>query len=167
MNRMTVQARFPGMRGPATASMERSGTPRLAAAWTLLALRVLTAAGLAIDAYVHADLAGTYDPVRHSISQGTLFRIEAGAAAFAALLIVVTAHRAAWVVAFLVAASSLGAILLYRYVDVGTLGPLPNMYEPVWFPKKSLAAVAEAVATAAALAGFVVASAVAHRPRHA
>jgi hypothetical protein len=128
---------------------------------------VLTAAGLAIDAYIHADLAGTYDPVRHSISQGTLFRIEAGAAAFAALLIVVTAHRAAWVVAFLVAAGGLGAILLYRYVDVGTLGPLPNIYEPIWFPKKSFAAIAEGVATAAASAGFVMAAAVAHRPRHA
>jgi len=147
--------------------MTRSGTPRLAAAWTLLALRVLTAAGLAIDAYIHADLAGAYDPVRHSISQGTLFRIEAGAAAFAALLIVVTAHRAAWAVAFLVAASSFGAIVLYRYVDVGTLGPLPNMYEPIWFTEKWVAAVAEAVATVTALAGFVVAVRAAHRPQHA
>ena len=147
--------------------MARSGMPRLAAAWTLLALRILTAAGLAIDAYVHADLAGAYDPVRHSISQGTLFRIEAGAAAFAALLIVVTAHRAAWAVAFLVAASSFGAIVLYRYVDVGTLGPLPNMYEPIWFTEKWVAAVAEAVATVTALAGFVVAVRAAHRPQHA
>ena len=147
--------------------MARSGTPRLAAAWTLLALRVLTAAGLAIDAYVHADLAGAYDPVRHSISQGTLFRIEAGLAAFAALLIVVTAHRAAWAVAFLVAAGGLAAVLLYRYVDVGTLGPLPNMYEPIWFAKKTFSAVAEAVAAAAALAGLVIAFAVAHKPQHA
>lgn len=147
--------------------MTRSGTPRLAAAWTLLALRVLTAAGLAIDAYVHADLAEAYDPVRHSISQGTLFRIEAGAAAFAALLIVVTGHRVAWAVAFVVAASGFGAIMLYRYVDVGTLGPLPNMYEPIWFPEKSYSAIAEGVATVTALAGFVMATAVAHRPRHA
>lgn len=154
------------MRGLATASRERSGTPRLAAVWTLLALRVLTAAGLALDAYIHADLAGTYDPVRHTISQGTLFRIEAGAAAFAALLIVVTAQRAAWAVAFLVAASALGAILLYRYVNVGNLGPLPNMYEPIWFPKKTTAAVAEGVATVTALAGLVLAVRFAHKPRH-
>jgi len=139
----------------------------LAAAWILVALRVLTAAGLAVDAYIHADLAGDYDPVRNSISQGTLFRIEAGAAAFAALLILVTAHRAAWAVAFLVAASALGAILLYRYVNVGNLGPLPNMYEPIWFAKKSTAAAAEAVATAAALAGLVLASMRARKPRHA
>lgn len=138
----------------------------LAAAWTPLALRVLTAAGLAVDAYIHADLAGAYDPVRNSISQGTLFRIEAGAAAFAALLILVTAHRAAWALAFLTAASALGAILLYRYVNVGNLGPLPNMYEPVWFAKKSTAAVAEAAATAAALAGLVLVSMRAHKPHH-
>lgn len=137
-----------------------------AAAWMLLPLRVLTAAGLAVDAYIHADLAGAYDPVRNSISQGTLFRIEAGAAAFAALLILVTARRAAWAVAFLVAASALGAILLYRYVNVGNLGPLPNMYEPIWFAKKSTAAVAEAVATAAALAGLVLVSMRTHKPRH-
>lgn len=117
-------------------------------------LRVLTAAGLAIDAYVHADLASTYDPVRHSISQGDLFRIEAAASALAALLILLTAHRAAWAFAFLVAASGLGAILLYRYVDVGTLGPLPNMFEPLWFPEKTTTAIAEACATATALAGL-------------
>jgi len=80
---------------------------------------------------------------------------------------VVTAHRAAWAVAFLVAASSFGAIVLYRYVDVGTLGPLPNMYEPIWFTEKWVAAVAEAVATVTALAGFVVAVRAAHRPQHA
>ena len=118
-------------------------------------LRVLTAAGLAVDAYVHADLAATYDPVRKSISQGDLFRIEAGASALAAVLILLTAHRAAWAFAFLVAASGLGAILLYRYVDVGTLGPLPNMYEPLWYPRKTAATIAEAVATVTALAGFV------------
>lgn len=118
-------------------------------------LRVLTAAGLAIDAYVHADLASTYDPVRHSISQGDLFRIEAAASALAALLILVSAHRAVWAFAFLVAASGLGAILLYRYIDVGTLGPLPNMYEPLWYPKKTTAAIAEGVATVTALAGLV------------
>lgn len=117
-------------------------------------LRVLTAAGLAIDAYVHADLASTYDPVRHTVSQGDLFRIEAAVAALAALLILLSAHRAVWAFAFLVAASGLGALLLYRYVDVGTLGPLPNMYEPLWFPKKSTTAIAEGCATLTALAGL-------------
>jgi len=41
----------------------------------------------------------------------------------------------------------LGAVLLYRYVNVPMLGPFPAMYEPVWFPE----AVAALVAGAAAL----------------
>jgi hypothetical protein len=44
-------------------------------------------------------------------------------------------------------AQRLGAVLLYRYVNVPMLGPFPAMYEPVWFPE----AVAALVAGAAAL----------------
>ncbi|GAA2740281.1 hypothetical protein [Kitasatospora cinereorecta] len=119
-------------------------------------LRLLTAAGLAVDAYVHADLAGRYDLVGGDISQGTLFRLEAAVASFAALLILLIANRITWAIAFLVAASALGAILLYFYVDVGRIGPLPNMYEPLWYSQKTTATVAEGVAAAAALTGLVV-----------
>jgi hypothetical protein len=31
-----------------------------------------------------------------------------------------------------VGASALAAVLLYRYVDLGPLGPLPDMYENTW-----------------------------------
>ncbi|MBS2962903.1 hypothetical protein KGA66_07605 [Actinocrinis puniceicyclus] len=117
--------------------------------------RVVTAAGLAVDAYVHADLASVYDPVRAGISQGDLFRVEAAASALAALLVLLSARPLVWAFAFLVAASGLGALLLYRYVDVGALGPLPNMYEPLWFTKKTATAVAEALAAVTALAGLV------------
>jgi hypothetical protein len=127
---------------------------RSVAAWVL---RVLTAAGLAVDAYVHADLAGQYDPIRHSISEGALFRIEAGAAALAALLILISAGRLVWALAFAVAAGGLFALVLYRYVNVGQFGPLPNMYEPIWYTEKSNAAIAEAAAVATALAGFILA----------
>jgi hypothetical protein len=117
----------------------------------LLVLRLIAAAGLAVDAYVHADLASAYDGIQATISQGTLFRIEAGAASLAALLVLATGRRATFALAALVAASALGAIMLYRYVDVGALGPLPNMYEPVWFAEKITAAIAEAVALIAAI----------------
>jgi plastocyanin len=113
------------------------------------------AVGLAVDAYVHADLAPAYDGIRASISQGDLFRIEAGLAAGAALIVLVVGRRTGFGLAFAVAASALGALLLYRYVDVGRLGPLPNMYEPSWFAEKTIAAVAEAAAAAAALAGLL------------
>jgi len=89
-------------------------------------LRLVTAAGLAIDAYVHADLANTYDPVAGTISQGTLFRIEAGVSSFAALVVIVTGFRLAYAFAFMVAASALGGILLYRYVNVGAMASLPS-----------------------------------------
>lgn len=124
----------------------------------LWALRLLTAAGLAVDAYVHADLAATYDPVTRTISQGDLFRIEAGAAALAAVLLVLFGTRPlVWAYALLVAAAGLAAVLLYHYVDVGTVGPLPNMYEPAWYPEKTASAVAEAAATLTAAAGLLLA----------
>ncbi|MEV2212371.1 hypothetical protein AB0H86_13090 [Streptomyces sp. NPDC050997] len=131
-------------------------TPALSACLWLL--RLLTAAGLAVDAYVHADLAATYDQVNRTIGQGDLFRVEAGAAALAALLLVVLGTRPlVWAYALLVAAAGLGAVLLYRYVDVGTLGPLPDMYDPLWYPEKTASALAEATATFTAAAGLFLA----------
>lgn len=120
-----------------------------------LLLRVLAAAGLAVDGYVHFDLATTYDAVGSTLTQGTLFRVQAGAAVLAALLILLirrTPIGRIWVyaVVFLVAASALVPVLLYTYVDVGSLGPLPNMYEPAWYPDKTLSAIGEAVAIVAA-----------------
>jgi plastocyanin len=108
-----------------------------------------------VDAYVHADLAPAYDGIHASISQGTLFRIEAAVAAAAALIVLAAARRAGYGLAFLVAASALGALLLYRYVDVGRLGTLPNMYEPSWFPEKTTAAVAEGAAALLAAGGLI------------
>jgi hypothetical protein len=48
--------------------------------------------------------------------------------------------------------------VLYTYVDVGPLGPLPDLYEPTWaVAGKSASAVAEGIATFLAIIGFVVA----------
>lgn len=128
--------------------------------WRLadVALRLLTAAGLAIDAYVHAHLAGDFDAIGRTLSQGVLFRVEAGVASLLVLLVLFAPwRRAVYAAVLVVAASALGAVLLYRYVNVGALGPLPNMYEPIWYFQKSLSAVGEAVALAGGLAGFAVA----------
>jgi hypothetical protein len=55
-----------------------------------------------------------------------------------------------------VAASALAAVLLYRYVDVGSLGPLPDMYENTWqVPGKLLSAYAEAAAIGLASLGLL------------
>ena len=115
--------------------------------------------GLGIDASVHARLAGQYDANRQGgLSQGDLFRAEAVVAAVLALLVLLVLLRRASVtglvvaaLALVVAASALGAVLLSASRDVGALGPLPDMYEPFWFPDKTLSAVAEGVAAAASL----------------
>lgn len=118
-----------------------------------LALRVVTAAGLACQSFVHFDLASTYDPVRSDlVSQGDLFRVEAAAAALAALLVLVVWRWWAGLFAAAVAGGGLGAVLLYRYIDVGAVLGLPTMYEPVWYREKTWSAVAEGVAALAALA---------------
>ncbi|MFI1302582.1 hypothetical protein [Streptomyces sioyaensis] len=111
--------------------------------------RVLAAAGLAVDAAVHARLAAQYDAVTATIGQGTLFRVEAVLAALAALLVLVWRRPAADLFAWLVATGGLALLLLYTYVDVGTLGPVPNMYEPAWIRDKKIAALAQAVAVLA------------------
>ncbi|MGH3782235.1 MAG: hypothetical protein ACRDRO_16875 [Pseudonocardiaceae bacterium] len=115
-------------------------------------VRVVVAAGLSYDAYAHLDLAASFDANRALISQGMLFRAEAVAAVLAAVLVLFIRHRAAVLFAVLVAGSALGAILLYRYVDIGAIGPLPDMYEPSWYPEKTLSAIAEVAAVVAAAA---------------
>jgi hypothetical protein len=118
-------------------------------------LRLLVAAGLVVDAVVHLQLAGRYDPNGNTISQGDVFRIESSVALLVAVIVLLAPwKRIAYLVAFLVAASAFGAVMLYRYDNVGSIGPLPNMYEPVWFTKKTVTAYAEAGAAVVALAGL-------------
>ncbi len=121
-----------------------------AGTWTSparLALRGLIALALVIDAVVHLHLASGYQLSAPSgIGGGNLFRLQSVFALAAAAFVVVRGDRASYAAAFLVALSALGAVLLYRYVDVPALGPLPAMYEPVWFPEKTLTTVAEALA---------------------
>jgi len=163
----------PDVPGPGASTAARSSTRRGAArrstamAGVLWLLRLVTAAALAVDAYIHADLAPSYDFTHASISQGTLFRVEAGAAALAALLLIVAGRRPlVWAFAFLVAAAGIAAVLLYRYIDVGAFGPLPDMYEPLWYAEKTRSAFAEAIGAATALAGFLLACRMTVRSRH-
>lgn len=122
--------------------------------WVWVA-RLLAAAGLAVDAYVHADLAGQYDGIKATFSQGDLFRIEAALSALAALLVLLWPRLPADVFGWLVAAGGFALLVVYRYVDVGELGPVPNMYEPIWFTEKRVVAVAQLVTVVAA--GFLIA----------
>ncbi|MCX5327518.1 hypothetical protein [Streptomyces sp. NBC_00120] len=111
------------------------------------AARILAAAGLAVNAYVHADLASRYDPVSAAIGQGSLFRIEAALAALAAVLVLFWRRSLGDVFAWLTAAGGLAALLVYRYV--GAFGPLPNMDEPLWYAEKDLAVISQVVTVVA------------------
>jgi hypothetical protein len=118
------------------------------------ALIVVVVVGLAVDAYVHFHLASAFKNNKTStLSEADLFRAEAVAAIIAAVALLLRPRRYTAAFAFLVAASGVVAVLVYRYVDVGAIGPLPNMYDPYWEPvEKALSAVAEAAAALAALA---------------
>jgi hypothetical protein len=114
---------------------------------------------LAIDAYIHADLAREYSlNSSGGLSQGDLFKIEAALASLAALLILLSARRIVWAFAFVVAASALAAVMIYANFDIGAIGPVPDMYEPLWYPEKRLAAIFEAVAAVTSAVGFFVAA---------
>jgi hypothetical protein len=120
-----------------------------------MTLRFLIVVGLAIDAYVHITLADVYDAVGSAITQGALFRGAAALALLSALLVIALPGRSTYLLALVVAGSALAAVLLYRYVDVGPLGFLPNMYEPGWYSAKTLSAAGEATAALAAAAALL------------
>jgi hypothetical protein len=118
-----------------------------------IVLIVIVVAGLGIDAYTHWHLADDYDPVKTStLSQGDLFRAESVVAILVGLLLIVRPRRWTAAVAAIVSGSALAAVLLYRYVDVGQIGPIPSMYEATWYTEKTVSAIGEAAAFLASLA---------------
>ena len=86
------------------------------------------------------------------ISEGDLFRIEGALAIVAAAALLIRPRWYTALLAFVVSIGGVGAVLLYTYVDVGAVGPLPDMYEPVWFPEKTWSAWGEGIGALAALA---------------
>jgi hypothetical protein len=74
------------------------------------------------------------------------------------------AVRACYLAGLAVAGSPLAVMLVSRYVDLGRIGPFPDLYDPVWFPEKLLAAFAEGAAFVTALAGVVITGLAARRP---
>lgn len=124
------------------------------------AIQVLTAGALAVDAYVHFVNAGLYDSgMGDVITEGNLFRAQAAAATILAAAVLLRPAIITWMAALAVAASAFGAVVLYRYVNVGPLGPIPNLYEPTWAPSgKLLSAYAEAAALLLAAGGLLIIS---------
>lgn len=120
--------------------------------WLIWAFCLVVAAGLGVDAYVHLHIASSYAMVKTSfISQATLFRIEGVSAILAAVVLLVRPHWLTALFALLVSGGGVAAVLLYTNTDPGKIGPLPDMYEPVWFPEKTNSLIGEAVAAGVAL----------------
>ena len=118
-------------------------------------LRGVGAAALAVSAYVHVDLAAGPLVADGQITLAGLFVGQAVAASLCALWVLARGSRPAWLVSGLLALASVGALVLSVYVLVPSIGPLPAMYEPFWYPAKVLAAGAAAVAALAALAALL------------
>jgi hypothetical protein len=125
---------------------------------TEIALIAVVVVGLGIDAFVHFHYASAFAHVKTStISESTIFRIDASVAIVAALALILRPRRYSAAFAFLIAAAGTVAVTLYRYVNVGKIGPIPNMYDPYWQPfGKALSAIGEIAAALAAATLFVI-----------
>lgn len=107
-------------------------------------LRVLSAVALAISGYVHLHLAHRYG-YPGTITGTQMFLAQGVTALVLAAAVLVTGNRWVWAAGAALGLASFAAVMTYRYVDLGAIGPLPNMYDATWqpSPEKLLSAVAE------------------------
>jgi hypothetical protein len=128
--------------------------------WPLVAA---AAAGLGIDAFTHLDLAHLYQAnTTGTVNEGVLFQIEAVLAIVAGLWILMRPGVLSAGFTLLVAGGGAFVLVLYRYVNVGKIGPIPNMYDPGWFTEKKWSLAGELIAVGASLVLLVLAL-VSHR----
>lgn len=130
--------------------------PAAGSAGSALVLRVVTAAALAVSAYIHVDLARRVHGLSaEQLTVGDLFLGQAVAATSAALALLLRPGRLTWALAALVGFGSLAPLVLTVYVAVPAVGPFPAIYEPGWYPAKTAAAVVAGLAGAAGTAGLL------------
>lgn len=122
---------------------------------TTVLLRGLAAAALGVVAGVHLHLAPGYTLVGDQVTQGGLFRVQAGLATAVALALLARPVRLVWLAAATVGLGSVLAVVVTVYVAVPAIGPLPRIFEPIWYGEKVVAAVAAGAALVTSLAGFV------------
>ncbi len=107
-------------------------------------VRGLVVLALLVDAVVHLRLAPQMQlAAPGGIGGGWLFRIQAVVALLVALYVLLRPSRGAYLVAGLAALSAFVPVLLYTYVNVPAIGPIPSMYDPFWTTPKVISAVAE------------------------
>lgn len=108
--------------------------------------RVVVAAGLVGSAYVHLDLAPTYDGIGEQLTVGDLFRAQGVVGLLAAATVLLMRRRVALLLAVAVAVASTAAVASSVYVRIPAVGPLPELYEPLWYLDKTVSALCTTVA---------------------
>ena len=160
---MTSLSNTPAPTAPAPSARTRRRSWRSPVTWALpravdWGLRAALAGALGYSGWVHWHLHDLYDANATSVlSQGDLFLAQAIVAwLVAAAVLLLGGHplwgRVAWLAALVVGAASLAAVLVSVYVDIGRVGIVPSLYEPIWTTEKAWSAVAEG--TAAGLAAL-------------
>ncbi|GAC1610014.1 MAG: hypothetical protein NVS3B26_14490 [Mycobacteriales bacterium] len=119
------------------------------------AATAFVAAMLTVDAGVHAQLARRAWNGWQLLTPAQLFGVEALAAAVVGLAVLASNRRLVWGGAALVALGGLAAVVLTRYVDVPAIGPIPSIYEPIWYGQKTWSAIAEGLGGIVAAAQLV------------
>lgn len=119
------------------------------ARWGLI---VVALVGLGIDAYTHLDLAHLYmGNTTGTVNEGVLFQIEAGLAIAAGVWLLLRPGMLSIIATVLITAGGAAALVVYRYYDIGKIGPIPNMHEPIWFTEKKWSLAGELIALVAVL----------------
>ncbi|MCL3861691.1 hypothetical protein [Actinotalea sp. K2] len=121
-------------------------------------LRLLGAVALGYSGYLHLRLALERPPLLADggITLSGLFLAQAAAVAVVVLWVAVRGSRAAWVGFAAVAVGSLLAVLLSVYVQIPAIGPIPSLYEPLWYFEKTWSAISAGVAVLVAVIALVV-----------
>ncbi len=114
-----------------------------------------TAAALLISAYVHFHLATNYrhNTAHWALGEALIFRLQAVITALVAIALVTVRRRTPelLILSGILLVGSALAVVTYRYIDVGRVLILPNLYEPIWYREKIISAIVEAVGGTAAL----------------
>lgn len=127
------------------------------ARWGLILVALV---GLGIDAYTHLDLAHLYTGnTTGTVNEGVLFQIEAGLAIAIGLWLLVRPGVLSIIATLLITGGGAAALVVYRYYDIGKIGPIPNMHEPIWFAEKEWSLFGELLALAATLVLLALAAA--------
>src|SRR3954447_16440514 len=106
-------------------------------------LRVIGALALGLSAYLHAKIASDSRPLfaDGEVRLSGLFVAQAIAATIVSLWVLLQGSRLAWLAFGAVALGSFVAVVMTTYVTIPSIGPLPEIHDPIWYTDKTLAAI--------------------------